>query len=269
MTAVRKTIRRNDGTIISLFDQGGEGPTLILLHGLAGSAREFLPTAASLKGRFRVLAVDQRGHGLSTRRPADLTRDAFAQDVVAVIEELAPGQAVVVAGQSMGAHTAFLTAAARPDLIDRLIMLEGHPGGNENPSEAVRIGQFFASWPPVFPNVETAREALGSSELARAWIADLEPISAGWRPRFDADVMQRVIEHVHVPRWKEWEQLKVPTVAIFAENGMFTDGEKDEMIRRRPDTRRVDLPGGGHDAHLDALTQWLSVLDRALTAGIP
>jgi len=145
VTAVRKTIRGDDGTIISVFDQGGAGPTLVLLHGLAGSVREFLPTAASLKGRFRVLAVDQRGHGLSTRRPSNLTRDAFAQDVIAVIEELAPGQTVIVAGQSMGAHTAFLTAAARPDLIDRLIMLEGHPGGNVNSSEAVRIGQFFGS----------------------------------------------------------------------------------------------------------------------------
>jgi len=117
--------------------------------------------------------------------------------------------------------------------------------------------------------VDTARETLGSSDLAHAWIADLEPTAAGWRPRFDADIMQRVIEYVHVPRWKEWERMKVPTIAIFAEHGMFTDGEEDEMIRRRPVTRRVDLPCGSHDAHLDAFKQWLMVLDHALSARIP
>jgi hypothetical protein len=41
---------------------------------------------------------------------------------------------------------------------------------------------------------------------------------------------------------------------------MFSDADKDELIRRRPETSRVDLAGGSHDAHLDAFDEWIAVL---------
>lgn len=104
-----RTVLRPDGVWIAVTDLGGDGPTVVLLHGLAGSSRELLPTAHALPG-YRVLLVDQRGHGASTRLPDDLSRDAFVGDVVAVIEELVPGRRATLVGQSMGAHTAFLVA---------------------------------------------------------------------------------------------------------------------------------------------------------------
>ena len=104
-----RTVLRPDGVWIAVTDLGGDGPTVVLLHGLAGSSRELLPTAHALPG-YRVLLVDQRGHGASTRLPDDLSRDAFVGDVVAVIEELVPGRRATLVGHSMGAHTAFLVA---------------------------------------------------------------------------------------------------------------------------------------------------------------
>lgn len=72
--------------------------------------------------------------------------------------------------------------------------------------------------------------------------------------------MQRTIEAVHVARWVEWMRLQVPRLAIFAKNGMFSEAERDELIRRRPETDRYDLSTGGHDAHLDAFPEWVDVL---------
>ena len=72
--------------------------------------------------------------------------------------------------------------------------------------------------------------------------------------------MRRTIEAVHEPRWTEWESLTVPTLAVFAEHGMFSEEERAELIRRHPGTRRVDLPGASHDAHLDAFDAWTAVL---------
>lgn len=239
---------------------GRDGPPLILLHGLAGSSREMLPTARVLGDAFRVLLMDQRGHGSATRRPADLSREAFIDDVVHVLEQHAPGKRCILVGQSMGAHTAFLTAAARPDLVERLVMLEGHVAGSDDPGEAVGLGEFFASWPVPFADEDEARTFLGSGASVDAWIADLEVTHGGLRPRFDADVMQHTIEAVHKPRWEEWETLRVPTLAIFAKNGMFSDAEKDELVRRRPGTERIDLSEGSHDAHLDAFGEWISAL---------
>jgi pimeloyl-ACP methyl ester carboxylesterase len=65
---------------------------------------------------------------------------------------------------------------------------------------------------------------------------------------------------VHAPRWAEWENLTTPTLAVFAEHGMFTAAEKDELVRRRPGTRRADLPGASHDAHLDGFVAWSEIL---------
>jgi pimeloyl-ACP methyl ester carboxylesterase len=257
-------IQRGD-VEIAVIDRGGDGPAVVLLHGLAGSSRELIPTADALTDRFRVLLIDQRGHGRSTRRPVDVSREAFVDDVVAVVEQVVPGQRVRLVGQSMGAHTAFLTAASRPDLVDRLVMLEGNAAGDDNPEGARKIGAYFASWPVPFPDEEAARLFLGDSPLAVAWRNDLEHSPDGLRPRFDADVMEATISAVQADRWSEWEQLTVPTLAVFAENGMFTAEQKDELIRRRPSTRRADIAGAGHDAHLEAFDHWGDILRTYLT----
>ena len=254
------TMLDTGGASIAVTDLGGDGPPLVLLHGLAGSSREMRPTGARLRDHFRVLLVDQRGHGASTRRPGDLSRAAYVADVVQVIDKCAAGQRCVLVGQSMGAHTAFLTAAARPDRVDRLVMLEGHAAGSDDEEDAARLGRFFASWPVPFADAAAARSHLGPDAIVDAWIADLESAPDGLRPRFDADVMQRTIEAVHAPRWAEWENLTVPTLAIFAKDGMFTETDKNELIRRRPTTRRVDLSTGSHDAHLDAFDEWVGAL---------
>lgn len=154
-----------DEVSLAVTDLGGTGSPVLLLHGLAGSSRELLPTARALQGSFRVLLMDQRGHGGSTRRPEDLSRDAFVADVVAVIEELVPGQRCTLVGQSMGAHSAFLTAAARPDLVERLVMLEGHVAGSDDPDDASGLGRYFASWPVPFADVATARGHLGDDAI--------------------------------------------------------------------------------------------------------
>lgn len=257
-------VQRPGGVCIAVTDLGGDGPVVVLLHGLAGSSRELLRTARALQDH-RVLLVDQRGHGASTRLPDDLSRDAFVGDVVAAIEELAPGSRATLVGQSMGAHTAFLAAAARPDLVEGLVMLEGHVSGSDDPREAAGLGAYFASWPVPFGDEAAAREFLGDDAIVDAWVGDLQSTDDGLVPRFDAAVMQRTIEAVHEPRWDEWEALQVPTLAIFAKHGMFSDADKDELIRRRPETVRVDLSGGSHDAHLDAFDEWIDVLRRWLS----
>ena len=180
-------------------------------------------------------------------------------DVVAVIDVLELGQVRLI-GQSMGAHTAILAASEHPELVERLVILEGHVSGSDDPLEAQRLGEFFASWPLPFPGVEQAREFLGSGPLPAAWVADLEAKEDGLWPPFDADVMQSVIEAVHQPRWKEWETLTPATLAVFGEKGMFSEAQQQELVERRPQTEHRVIPGASHDAHLDASERWISLV---------
>src|SRR5690349_10066846 len=132
------------------------GMPLVVLHGLAGSAREM---AAPVPGH-RVIAPDQRGHGHSVRRPPEVSRAAYVSDVVLVIERLAGGGPVALAGQSMGAHTAMLTAAEHPELVSKLVMLEGGVGGSED-DYPTQLGEWFAAWQLPFPSPADAVRFLG------------------------------------------------------------------------------------------------------------
>lgn len=237
----------------------GAGPPVVILHGLAGSSREFIPTAESLP-EYRVILLDARGHGQSTRRPTDVSRDAHVSDAIRVLDEVA-GEPAILIGHSMGGHTAMLTAARRPDLISRLVLLEAGVGGDGTAASRRSLRAFFESWPVPFSSERDAQGFLGDGALERAWTADLESRDDGFWPRFEVDVMVDTIAAVDtLPRWREWESVSTPALVLFAENGMFTEDQRAEFIERGREVRRTDIPAAGHDAHLDGYPTWIKHL---------
>ena len=262
---LRRAGIERSGVRISCLVGGPPGRTpVVALHGLAGSAREIAPLLAG----EHVVAVDQRGHGHSTRRPDDLSRRAYVDDVVAVIERLAGGGPVSLVGQSMGAHTAMLTAAARPDLVRRLVLIEGGVGGPGEDDYPARLGAWFASWPAPFPDEDAAVAFLGSTPTARAWASDMERRDGGLWPRFDADVLAGAIRGVaSTARWAEWQRITAPTLLVHGETGYADAAETDRMLRLRPDVRRVVVPGAGHDVHLDRPERCRALVTGFLSGG--
>lgn len=261
MGQTRRITRANDGSEICYVVVPGAEPAVVILHGVAGSGREFVPTARALSGR-KVVLVDQRGHGLSTRLPADTSREAFVRDVVAVIDREA-SMPVDLVGHSMGAHTAMLAAADRPELVRTLVLLEGGEGSGTRQEHAA-LGEYFRSWPVPFVDRSAAAAFLGDGPLQRAWIEDLEEREDGLHPRFDPEVMIASITPVAVPRWREWSRVQAPTLVVYADGGMFTEEQKERFVERGGDVRRVDIAGASHDAHLDAFDQWIDVLTAFL-----
>jgi pimeloyl-ACP methyl ester carboxylesterase len=239
---------------LEALDFGGEGSAVLLLHGLAGTAREWDDTAAWLTETHRVVALDQRGHGRSERRPADVSRDAFVADAVAAIEqfELAP---VALIGQSLGGHTAFLVAAARPELIRSLIVAEASPA-SEDRGKPGEIEAALSSWPAEFASVEAAEEFFGGdTPRGRAWARNLD----GLRPSFDVDVMVRTIAATTEARWEEWQRVEAPTLIVRGDQGDLTEDQAVEMAQALPASKVVTL-SGGHDVHLDAPEAWRSAV---------
>ena len=253
-----------DGVRLSYLDNDADGPVVMLLHGLAGCGDEFIATAHAVGGRYRFILPDLRGHGASTRAPGDLSREAFTADAAALIEHVSPGRPVILGGQSMGGHTAILTAASRPELAGRLVSLEATVAGG---GDAKRLGDWFRSWPLPFASAEAARGFLGDDALARSWIAQLEPAPGGGLvPPFQADVMEAIMAGVSEPRWPQWLSVRAPATAVFAAKGMFNAGEQTAFIAARPGTRHTVLAGGSHDAHLDDTTEWAAALRNVLDA---
>lgn len=257
------SLTTDDGCTIAYRVEAGEEPAVVVLHGLAGSGGEFVATAEALAGR-KVVLIDQRGHGFSTRIPPSVTRDAFVSDVATVIRA-STSEPVQLVGHSMGAHTAMLVAAAHPDLVRSLVLLEGAEG-HGTAAEREALGHYFRSWPVPFRDRAAAHEFLGDGPLQRAWIDDLEERADGLRPRFDADVMVAILAEVATPRWDAWERVEARTLVVYAEAGMFTEAQKSRFVERGRNVTRVDLDRASHDAHLDAFDEWSAALVDFITS---
>lgn len=260
-----RTVRR-DGVRISCRDWAGPGRPVVLLHGLAGHAGEWDALARHLSARHRVVAVDQRGHGAGERLPADVSRATYVADVVAVLDQLDLRMPVLV-GQSLGGHTAMLTAAAHPDLVHALVLVGAGPGG-PNPRVQQETGDWLDSWPTPFPSREAAVDFLGGGAVGEGWAAGLEERDSGWWPRFDLDVMVgSSAENARRSFWDEWTRIACPTLVVLGELGIIRPQEIDEMLRLRPDTAAVSIPGTGHDLHLERTDVLRQVLQDFLSGG--
>ncbi len=229
---------------------------MLLLHGLAGHAGEWSETATWLAENHRVLALDERGHGRSTRVPKDVSREAHVTDVAFVIDQLDLGPVVLI-GQSLGGNLAFLVAARHPDLVHGLVVAEACPEVDQDGAGAGEIRQWLEQWPTPFPSREAAAIFFkGTSLYASAWTDGLEHREGGWWPRFDVEVMMRTLCDGRGDYWEEWERIQCPTLVVRAGKGFFQADILQTMAQRLPGARFVDIPGATHDLHLDRPAEW-------------
>jgi len=115
-----------DGVDIHYVDKG-HGPAIVLIHGLGGSLYNFRYNIPALAGQLRVLALDLKGFGYSTRPlGADYSQTAQAQLVADFMDRLGVGRAAVL-GHSLGGAIALRLAALFPQRVARLILVASAP----------------------------------------------------------------------------------------------------------------------------------------------
>jgi pimeloyl-ACP methyl ester carboxylesterase len=107
-----------------LIDWGGRGEWLVLLHGLASQAHIWDLVAPLLTDSFRVIAIDQRGHGLSDKPDSGYDWATITSDLDAILRTQKIDRAVL-AGHSWGGNVAVQYAADQPDRVSGLILIDG------------------------------------------------------------------------------------------------------------------------------------------------
>jgi pimeloyl-ACP methyl ester carboxylesterase len=178
---------RQDGVTLS-GEQSGEGAVIVLLHGLTATRRYVVMGSRSLeRSGHQVIAYDARGHGRSTPAPE---RQAYgyehlSADLEAVLDELGVGRAVL-AGASMGAHTAVRFALAHPDRVAALALITPSfdPAA---PSDPVGL----ARWDALADGLQTG----GVEGFVRAY--DLAAVPERWRDTVAKVLQQRLSAHEH------------------------------------------------------------------------
>jgi len=67
-------------------------------------------------------------------------------------------------------------------------------------------------------------------------------------------------------RWADWQSLPQPMLLVLGQSGTIDPARIERMLALRPQTRRVAIPGAGHDVHLEQLEAWLRALDTFLAS---
>ena len=145
-------------------EEYGSGEPLILLHGNGESSAYFAAQIGPLSARFRVFAVDTRGHGRSPRGTAPFTLDQFVEDLHAFLTARGVARAHIL-GFSDGGNIALLYALKYPETVDRLVLNGANlcPGGVRPAVQIPIVLAYAALWPlaPFFDGAKRTRELLG------------------------------------------------------------------------------------------------------------
>jgi pimeloyl-ACP methyl ester carboxylesterase len=133
---------------VHYLDFGGDGPPLVCVHGLAGSALNWMAVGPALAERHRVLALDLRGFGRTPLGTGSRLRDN-RRLLDLFLHEVAGVPATLV-GSSMGGLISVLQAAACPDTVSSLVLVDpALPWRGRRPFDAGLFGFFGAVLPPI------------------------------------------------------------------------------------------------------------------------
>jgi pimeloyl-ACP methyl ester carboxylesterase len=122
MTAWQRRTARQPWGRLSV-QVAGEGPPLLLLHGLGGSGRYWAGIAPLLAGTHTLIAPDLAGFGRSDKPRLEYTRDFHVESIEGLLADLRVEGRFDIAGHSMGGILAALVAARHPDRVSSLALV--------------------------------------------------------------------------------------------------------------------------------------------------
>ncbi|WP_033541399.1 alpha/beta fold hydrolase [Planococcus sp. CAU13] len=119
----------NEGVRL-FYEDAGEGKPLLLLHGLSSNHQMFYREIGYFKDKFRMIALDFRGHGESDR-PPEFTLDDHIGDTIALLDHLEL-DTVNILGISMGSYIAQGVAIRQPGRVEKLILAATKSYGDQS-----------------------------------------------------------------------------------------------------------------------------------------
>lgn len=198
------------------YEEKGEGEPLILLHGNGENGQYFVHQMEYFSKKYRVIAVDTRGHGKSPRGTAPFTIRQFSDDLLEFMNRMKIEKAMLL-GFSDGGNIALVFALTHPERVEKLIL----NGANLNASGVkpmvqipiefgYRIASFFA---------KKSADARKNAEMLGLMVND---------------------PNIHP---EELIRLKVRTLVIAGTKDMIKDSHTRMIAEKLPNSDLVILPG--------------------------
>lgn len=251
-----------------------QGHKLVFLHGLMGSAANWLRIVPAFQAEFHILTFDQRGHGRSFH-PADgyHPRD-YAQDLKHILEELGWNSSALV-GHSMGGRNALEFALHFSQRVKVLVLEDIGPESNYAAIE--RIQKLLAAVPTPFRSRAEAKDFFENQYpqkiafypqaevVSRFFLSNIETKPDGtldWRFAKEA-IMKSMREGRNEDRWDAFANLKIPVLVVRGEKSEDLPRPVFErMLAVLSGVRGEEILGAGHWVHFDQSEAFIRVLKR-------
>lgn len=291
--AVRHKVADLDGPVHYL-DFGGSGPALLMVHGLGGSGLNWMAVGDELARRHRTLAIDLAGFGQTPLFGRSATVGANAHLVHDFIARVI-GEPVVLTGNSMGGHIGVLEAAAHPEWVAALVLVDpAVPGVHLHRPPPVMLGAMAALSVPGLANLILDRrlKRLGAEGMVQVTLAMVCAEPARLDPAIVAAHVELTRERQHLGRqnarafvqasrsialriadprfWSRVAAVKAPTLLIHGSlDRLIPLAAAKELARRRPDWELRVLDGVGHVPMMETPELFLRTVTAWEAARIP
>ncbi len=267
-----------NGTRLHYLDTGGAGSPVLLLHGINQNVRTWEKVLPALTGPWRLLALDQRGHGLSEADGIMIYhRGQMVADCRAFIQALGLGQPIIV-GHSLGGYVGMRVAATYPELVGGLVVADMTPDPVYEMAparilamrKALKPGLGDAVWATedeaaafrrqLFPGEdETVIRARLRQQLRRRPDGKLEIARS-------AAVARAMLEELLTTSvWPFLADIQCPTLIVRAElSDVLTAENAQRMAQTIPHCQLVTIKGAAHDLQLYQPEQFGEAIARFL-----
>jgi pimeloyl-ACP methyl ester carboxylesterase len=269
---MKRTIVPANGLNFLCLDTGGDKPVILCLHGRWGRAETWTTFIDRYQDRFRLIAPDQRGHGLSDKPLARYATEDFAADVFAIVRQLDLNQIVVV-GHSMGARVAAHLAASHPEMVRALAILDCTADGSAHvsttpPDQVSTVDDLTKDWPTPYPTLVAARADLERrfplQSNVEYFMQSLHETPAGYDFLFSRRAMA-AIGHYNAQWFDLLPRLQCPTLLVRAADSWDLPKETAERMRFLiKDVEYAEISGSDHMVYADKPAEFDPVMDRFL-----
>ncbi|HEY8841578.1 MAG TPA: alpha/beta hydrolase [Candidatus Dormibacteraeota bacterium] len=275
---------------VQFLDFGGEGKPLLMVHGLGGSADNWMGVGPGFAKNHRTMAIDLAGFGRTPLFHRSAALGANAELVHRFTKEVI-GEPVILMGNSMGGHISILVAADHPDWVSKLVLVDpAVPGIHVRRPDPSTLGVVAALSLPGLAEIVIDRRAriLGPEGLVKRTIA----LVMADPSRLDGELLET---HVQLTRersnlgrqnsraftqavrslglrmadprfWARLKKVEAPTLVVHGElDRLIPVAAARELVRRRPDWTLEILEGVGHVPMMETPDRFMQIVNQWLT----
>lgn len=252
------------GVTLNYLEQGDpQGEPVILLHGYTDSWNTYALVLPLLSPAYHVFALDQRGHGESSKTADDFTVESFVADVVAFMDAQGIAKATVV-GHSLGSMVAQLVAIQHPARVERLVLVGsmtvcGNPGVLEfnaavqtltDPIDPAFVRDFQTS---------TQINAIASAFMDKVVAESLKVPAHVWRQTMASFVQQ---ETTH-----DLDKISAPTLIMWGDQDPYFPRSDQETLAALIPQAILDIYAQvSHNPHWEQPQRFVADLEQFLAA---